>query len=169
MLRSSIYTVSLLKRLSKRLPKRLSTISRPAMERVPDAVVEKYDSADTRNISELQDLSHFWAITLGKVVRATSIVHKFELWKDQMRPWHKYPSILGFFRQFISLFTVENQISNFFHPRGRRSAGLTSTDIHVFHRRAHGTTWSISNHLTMDEMFLQNIALRELETHHNNL
>ena len=59
MLRSSIYTVSLLKRLSKRLPKRLSTISRPAMERVPDAVVEKYDSADTRNISELQDLSHF--------------------------------------------------------------------------------------------------------------
>ena len=29
------------------------------MERVPDAVVEKYDSADTRNISELQDLSHF--------------------------------------------------------------------------------------------------------------
>ena len=26
---------------------------------MPDAVVEKYDSADTRNTSELKDLSHF--------------------------------------------------------------------------------------------------------------
>ena len=33
---------------------------------MPDVVVQKYDSADTRNISELQDLSHFLSDHLWK-------------------------------------------------------------------------------------------------------
>ena len=46
---------------------------------MPDAVVENYDSADSRNIKIFKTFLIFWAITFGKACPATLIVHKFEL------------------------------------------------------------------------------------------